>query len=123
MPTINNNSVFTIWVQNEPNSIVLNCWKSWIDCHYDVTIYVDDAYNRIWKLPSLLHGKVKVKHLRSVGIIPFINEEDKLLHLIDQWRFILLRKLGGTWLDSDLYLISRLPNDPIIISSEHTLKK
>ncbi len=123
MTVINPNQVFTIWVKNEPSHLIKTCWNSWIDNGYQVLIYVDDSYQNTWKLSPRFLSKVKVKHLRSLGIEPFIKEEDKLLHKIDLWRFIILNKHGGTWLDSDLYLINRLPHDPIIISSEHNLKK
>tara|TARA_R100000654_G_scaffold12996_2_gene28277 strand:- start:10265 stop:11059 length:795 start_codon:yes stop_codon:yes gene_type:complete len=123
MPIINHNEVFTIWVKNPPSHLVLRCWNSWIENGYTVSVYVDDSFGKDWKLPDKMNGKVLVKHLRCLGIESLLKDEDKLLHKIDLWRFIILNKYGGTWLDSDLYLISRLPHNKIIISSEHTLKK
>jgi len=35
---------------------------------------------------------------------------------------MMLEKYGGTWLDSDMFLVKRLPHDKIIISSEHSLQ-
>ena len=122
MPTNHINDVFTVWVKTTPTDLILSCWNSWIENGYNVTIYVDDAYGTDWKLSGKLHAKIQVKHLRSLGFVSFDYTEGKLLHLIDLWRFIILKKLGGTWLDSDVYLIARIPHNPIIISSEHSLK-
>ena len=80
MPSVNENEVFTIWVNGSPSNLVLNCWKSWVLLGYKVVIYVNDAFGKI------------------------------------------INKYGGTFLDSDMFLLKRLPNDKIIISSEHTLK-
>lgn len=122
MPTTNDNQIFTIWINKNPPDLILRCWNSWIENGYNVLIYVDDAYGKNWKLPPKLLAKIQVKHLRSLGIKSFDYSKGKLLHLIDLWRFMILKDLGGTWLDSDVFLIGRLPHNPIIISSEHTLK-
>jgi hypothetical protein len=52
----------------------------------------------------------------------FNKEGDFNLLATDLWRFMMLKKFGGTWLDSDMFLLKRLPHDKIIISSEHTLQ-
>ena len=122
MPSVNENEVFTIWVNGSPSNLVLNCWKSWVLLGYKVVIYVDDAFGKTWKLPPQLCSRISIKHLRSLAIVSFDYNEGKLLHFIDLSRFIILSKYGGTFLDSDMFLIKRLPTDKIIISSEHTLK-
>ena len=122
MVAVNANQVFTIWINKNPPDLILNCWKSWIEKGYHVTIWTDASYGKMWKLPSKLCSRVSVRHLSSLGIESFDIKKGNLLHFIDLWRFIILNKLGGTWIDSDVYLISRLPTDKIIISSEFTLK-
>ncbi len=122
MISTNANSVFTIWMANLPSDLHIKCWESWIRFQYSVTIYVDDSYGSTWSLPPKLRSNISIKHLRSLGIVSCLNNDEKLLHKVDYLRFVILNKFGGTWLDSDMLLIRRLPTEKIIISSEHTLQ-
>jgi hypothetical protein len=54
-------------------------------------------------------------------IMDYVNFND-ILPFSDLWRYNLLYKLGGTWLDADMVLIDQLPNKDIIISSEYTMQ-
>ena len=118
----NANSVFTIWIKNSPDNVQIACWNSWVRFGYSVTLYVDDSFGKVWQLGPRLSSKIKVRHLSSLGIESCLNNDEKLLHEVDYLRFVILHKFGGTWLDSDMLLIRRLPLNKIIISSEHTLQ-
>ena len=125
MPNINTNHIFTIWIsENQPDNLNFRCLESWIRLGYDVTVFVDEYYGRTWSLPSYLHGAKLIRPLSQImdRSLFTLNKCDKILHKIDFLRFYILNKYGGTWLDSDMLLIKRLPPDPIIISSEHTLQ-
>lgn len=117
MPQFNKNSVFTLWVKNHPTILQTNCWKSWLDLGYQVTVYCDN----IELIPLELRQKISVIS-PFVSAPSFIFNQENLLQSTDLWRFIHLLKNGGTWLDSDLFLFKRLPDEKIIISSEHTLQ-
>ncbi len=116
MVIFNKNEIFTLWVKNPPTNIQIRCWKSWLNLGYNVSIFCDD----ILLLPVEIVSRCKIlsPHLNSFPSFTF-NEEN-LLQCADLWRFIQLKELGGTWVDSDLYLLKRLPEDDIIISSEFT---
>ena len=125
MPNLNPNHIFTIWIsENPPDNLNFRCWNSWLDLGYEVTIFVDEFYGKIWSLPSNLHGSKLIRNLSQImdKSLFLINEGDKILHKVDFLRFYILHKFGGTWVDSDMLLIKRLPTNPIIISSENTLQ-
>ena len=122
MISTNANSVFTIWLVNRPDALHIKCWESWIRFGYSPVIYVDDAYNKVWALPPKFHSKILVRHLSSLNLQSCLNNDEKLLHNVDRLRFVILNKFGGTFLDSDMLLIRRLPTNKIIISSENTLQ-
>jgi len=125
MPNLNPNHIFTIWIsENPPDNLNYLCWESWIRLGYDVTVFVDEFYGRTWSLPSNLHGAKLIRNLSQImeKSLFTLKEEEKILHKVDYLRFYILNKYGGTWLDSDMLLIKRLPPDPIIISSENTLQ-
>lgn len=119
----NKNSVFGLWIKNSPNCLNLESWKSWIRLGYQVTLYTDD--------PSLIPNEIRSRVIiKNPSHVCFWNDltacfsltESNLLQFTDLWRFMYLYHYGGTWLDSDLYLVKRLSNENIIISSEHTLQ-
>ena len=107
-------------MKNPPTAMNLMTWKSWIDCGYEVEIFVDDL-QLMKQVPQQFLKRI------TISLIPyffsfFTITKDNLLQFTDLWRFIYLMNRGGTWIDSDLILRKRLPLDDIIISSEHTLK-
>lgn len=113
------NEIFSIWVLNPPTILNFHSWRSWIRLGYKVHLYGDP--NELKKqLPLDILSKIFLHDLNSFSSFTFNKE--KLLQSIDLWRFIFLKERGGTWLDSDMVLVKRLPQSDIIISSEHTLQ-
>lgn len=111
------NEIFSLWIKNPPSRLNYDCWKSWIDLSYKVTLYTDDI-SLFSEMPSLLKQKIV---LRNVSSLPFFSiDTENLLQFVDVWRFMFLLNYGGTWLDSDIFLIKRLPQHDTIISSERT---
>ena len=110
--------ISSLWIGRDLNEISKMCIKSWIKNGYAVDLYVD---------------KLTVNHFPD-DLIPFINlidyttieneyNNDDILPLSDYWRYNLLRKhRNAVWVDADMFLLDRLPNTDIIISSEHTFQ-
>ena len=113
----NKNEIFALWIKNPPTRLNYDCWNSWIQLGYKVTLYYDDL-NNLSEMPLRLKQKIL---LRAVTSLPFFNiDTENLLQYTDVWRFIFLLNYGGTWLDSDIFLTRRLPDSNIIMSSERT---
>jgi hypothetical protein len=115
------NHVFSLWTHNDPTYINYKCWESVVNLGYHLTLYVDKHI----KLPPRLASKINIVLLSSLppSFSSFFNNNgDFCLQQTDIWRFMMLKHYGGTWIDSDLFLLKRLPHDKIIISSEHSLK-
>ena len=115
------NQVFSLWVKNDPTNLNYKCWLSWINLGHQVVLYTDKHL----VLPSKLASKIKIVLLSSLPPCfssCFNNDGDFCLQKTDLWRFMMIEKYGGTWLDSDMFLLKRLPHNKIIISSEHTLQ-
>ena len=113
------NEIFSLWIKNPPTKLNYYCWQSWIDLNYKVTLFYDDL-----KLFSGMPLRLKQKiQLRDVTSLPFFNiDSENLLQFTDVWRFMFLLNYGGTWLDSDIFLMRRLPDFNIILSSERTFQ-
>ena len=109
---MNNNSVFSFWVEGELDFHSTICIKSWLKLGYDVTIFkYEDINTDNNKFPSVVF-----KDARQFCERPPFNKPQEIA---DYFRFAKLLKTGGTWLDSDELLLKRLPEDEVIISSEH----
>ena len=120
---INKNEIFTLWIKNAPTRLQFLCWNSWISLGYSVVLYTDDLA-LFEQMPLPLKQKIDIKLLKtlenSLPSFDFLISKENLLQFTDVWRFNYLYFRGGTWLDSDIYLLKRLPENPIIISSERT---
>jgi hypothetical protein len=113
------NEIFSIWVKNPPTILNFHSWRSWIRLGYKVKLFGDVSFLKT-QVPLDILSKIELCDLQCFSSFTF--DEDKILQQIDLWRFIYLKKYGGTWLDSDIILIKRIPQDNIVISSEHTLQ-
>ena len=58
--------------------------------------------------------------LKASDILEYKNKEE-ILPFSDLFRYKMLFEQGGTWCDTDMYLLKRLPQDKQIISSEFTM--
>lgn len=117
--------VTTLWIG--PQGMALNriaemCLMSWIRQGYNIDLYVD---KKIFKLPevfALFEGRITLLDANEIMDISVAGDKSVLLPLTDLWRYKMLYKKGGTWLDADMFLLSKLPQDKIIISSENTMQ-
>ena len=106
--------LFTLWIGNL-NPISRLCIKSWIKLGYKPIIYVDlDNYDS-----ELNDENIILKNYKDV----MDGETSAILPFSDLFRYKRLYQLGGTWIDSDMFLLKKLPLDEIIISSERCCQK
>lgn len=127
----------TLWIGDELNELAEVSLLSWIKQGYNIDLYVD--INGEFKLPqSLLYyaeglvvpTKAPVINLLDANRIMDTSQAtdissvavDEVLPFSDIWRYKMIYKTGATWVDADMFLIDKLPNDEIIISSENTMQ-
>ena len=109
------NIVFTLWVDGFLDEFTKLSIRSWLKLGYEVDLYM---YSEPEALDISEFDDLDVNFLDANDYVekpPLTNYAE----IADYFRFNLLLKEGGTWLDSDLVLLKRLPEDEIIISSEH----
>lgn len=107
----------SLWIGLYLNKLSELALMSWLRLDYQVDLYVEKI-----NLPKYFDKYIKSEQLKVLNcndILPYNDEE--VCPYSDLFRYKLLLK-GATWCDMDLILIRRLPNDSIIISSEHTFK-
>ena len=110
----------SLWIGKEFNKLSKLAVTSWLRLGYKVNLYI----NQNFKLP------LDLKSFELNGQLNFCNANDILntkkikdiLPFSDLWRYTYLYNYGGTWIDADLVLLKELPDDKIIISSEHTFQ-
>ena len=108
----------SLWIGLFLNKLSELALMSWLRLDYCVELYIDKL-----NLPKYFE-----KYMKSGQLI--IKDCDEVLEYnggeicpySDLFRYKLLMK-GGTWSDLDMVLIRRLPNQSIIISSEHTMSQ
>ena len=108
-------TIQTLWI-GEMNELSTLAIQSWLCQGYNVDVYTDieNIYD-----PLLQDPRITQKDARD---IMYFKEIDNILPFSDLWRYNLLYKKGGIWLDADMVLIDQLPQDDIIISSEYTMQ-
>ena len=107
----------SLWIGLYLNKLSELALMSWLRLDYCVELYIEKL-----NLPKYME-----KYLNSGQLI--IKDCDEVLEYnggevcpySDLFRYKLLMK-GATWCDMDMVLIRRLPNQSIIISSEHTFQ-
>jgi len=114
------NELFTLWI-GKPNKLLNLCVHSWVALKYKVNIYCDE--NNTEELKEVFADCLNLVFFHHHNIIPLETDVKSIQAQSDIWRFSFLYKFGGTWLDGDMFLFKRLPDDDIIISSEHTPQK
>ena len=110
--TIDKNVIFTFWCDGPLDDFSKLCIKSWCRLGYDVHLYKYDDF----KIDETEMPFLSVYDANEIVEKPDLNTVQEIA---DYFRFIKLYKHGGTWIDSDLLLLKRLPTDDTIISSEH----
>jgi len=107
------NKVFTLWVEGLLDEWTRLSIKSWLKLGYEVDLF--------------MYSEPEALDVADFPDVNFLDAADYVAkppiqnyaEIADYFRFNYLFCEGGTWLDSDLVLIKRLPEDEIIISSEH----
>ena len=104
--------LFTLWL-GKTNEICRICILSWIKLGYKPIIYVDfDNLDSFF----IENNSVILKDYREV-----LNDStENILQFSDYFRYLRLYNLGGCWLDADMFLLKKIPEEDIIIGSERT---
>ena len=110
----------SLWIGKQFNQLSKLAVTSWLRLGYKVNLYINQSF----KLP------LDLKNFEINGQLNFNNANDILntknikdiLPFSDLWRYTYLYNQGGTWCDADMILLKPLPEDQIIISSEHTFQ-
>ena len=111
----------SLWIGKEFNKLSKLAVTSWLRLGYKVNLYI----NQNFKLP------LDLKSFELNGQLNFCNANDilntkkikEILPFSDLWRYTYLyNHYGKTWIDADMVLLKSLPDDNIIISSEHTFQ-
>lgn len=116
----NSNEIFTLWV-GPPNELMILCIRSWLKLGYKLKLYCDDLNED--KLQYIFRKDKENIAFLNYNIVKLNSDITNIQAQSDLWRFEYLYKFGGTWLDADMFLLKRLPEKEIIISSEHTCQK
>jgi len=114
--------VFSLWVSKDGKlpAIQQLALKSWLRQNLKVTLYTN-----LKTLGNSLDTYIKSNRiiLKNYNEILHYDDEDEICPYSDEFRFKVLYENGGCWLDMDLVLLKEIPNDDIIISSEHSFVK
>ena len=117
---VKNDVISTLWIGETLNELSEMSMLSWIQNGYDIDLYIDKS--KPFHLGILPPSRVNLLDYKEVAMPPTLAV-DNILPFSDLWRYRLLFFNGGTWLDADMFLLRRLPNDETIISSEHTQQR
>lgn len=114
--------VFSLWISkdNKLPPIQELALKSWLRQNLEVILYTN-----LKSLGNSLDTYIKSKQiiLKDYNEVLHYDDDDEICPYSDHFRFKVLYDNGGTWLDMDLVLLKEIPNDEIIISSEHSFIK
>ena len=117
--THNKEVVNTLWIGDTLNELSRLAIKSWINLGYKVHLWIYDPVND----PLLNNENIILKdanEIHPLNVGDCVKQD--ILPFSDLWRYKLLYKFGGIWLDADMVLLQRINEDEIIISSEYTMK-
>ena len=106
----------SLWIGLYLNQLSELALMSWLRLDYEVHLYVEKV-----NLPKYMEKYMKSGQLKILDCDTILEYNgSEICPYSDLFRYKLLLK-GGTWCDMDMVLIRRLPNQSIIISSEHTM--
>ena len=108
---INMNTLTCLWIKGELPSLQKECLRSWLRLGYNVNLhtYYPKSIKFFDNNLTIIKEDLKDREMNENGNLPES----------DYWRFKYLYENGGTWIDFDMYLLKRLPETDMIISSEH----
>lgn len=110
---MNKNELFTLWVEGELDEFTKLCLKSWLRLGYTIKLFMYDEPS-----PLDISEFPQVQFLDASDIIEYNEELESYAEQADWFRFNYLYLNGGTWIDTDEFLIKKIPDHNIIISSE-----
>jgi len=109
----------TLWIGKKLNELIILSINSWLTQGYNVRLYTGGGIKRD-DLPKHWFERVEIRYASDIMEFEDIND---ILSFSDIWRFNLLIKVpSATWIDADMVLLNRLPDNPVMISSEHTFQ-
>ena len=109
----------SLWIGEMLNEVTQLCIESWLRLDYQVILYIDKL--NIPKQWGNYKQKGQLQFLSASNIIQYKNKEE-ILPFSDLFRYKLLFDQGGTWCDTDMFLLKRLPLTKQIISSEFSMQ-
>ena len=109
------NVLFSIWIKNPPSENIKDCVKSWIDVGYIVVLFIEKHLLLEFKS----HDNLILLDIDEFDIAPNYLKEFPQIYS-DYFRYNFLKVFGGTYIDSDIFLLKRIPDDDIIINTEYT---
>ena len=109
--------VKSLWIGVYLNEVTRLCIESWLKLDYQLHLYIDKLC--IPKEWEKYINKGQLRLLKSSDILETDNNID-IPTFADLWRYKMLYEQGGTYLDTDMFLLKRLPHDKQIISSNFT---
>tara|TARA_R110000765_G_scaffold294202_1_gene389440 strand:- start:1370 stop:2833 length:1464 start_codon:yes stop_codon:yes gene_type:complete len=115
----NRDIIKSLWIGENLNELTELCIESWLKLDYQVILYIDKL-NTPKRWDNYIQ-KGQLQFLQASTIMQYNNKEE-ILPFSDLFRYKLLFSEGGTWCDTDMFLLKRLPNDIQIISSEFTMQ-
>lgn len=118
---VKNEIISTLWIGEKLNELSEISMLSWLQNGYNIDLYIDKSKEFV--IPDSISNKytdrVNLLDYKEITM-PSNLPSNNILPFSDLWRYRMLFLKGGTWCDADMFLLKRLPNDEIIISSEHT---
>ena len=121
---VKNEVISTLWIGETLNELGEMSMLSWLQNGYNIDLYIDKSKDFVIPGSISLNFRDRINLLDYKEIaMPHQIDTDNILPFSDLWRYRMLFFKGGTWLDADMFLLRRLPNDETIISSEHTQQK
>jgi len=124
----------TFWTGSPLSRMERAALQSYVNVGHMVHIY---TYNPLAEFRKQVPKKVHVHDAREIlpesAVFKYKEREDvgkradafRFLPFSDLFRFTMLKKMGGAWIDLDIFLTRRLPfaRRPYAFSSERTIQK
>ena len=119
-----NEVISTLWIGEHLNELSEMSMLSWLQNGYNIDLYIDKSKEFVipGSISTNYRDRINLLDYKEISMPPNIDVSN-ILPFSDLWRYRMLFFKGGTWLDADMFLLRRLPNDETIISSEHTQQR